>query len=102
MKIEELREIAKARTQGEWRSYDIYGGEDYGELFGPKSSTSDRIYFGSMTDPKFIATVANHIDALLDLWEAAESIKRREEIGGYGHEGVQELLEALERLEAVE
>lgn len=33
---------------------------------------------------------------IADLIDAAEGIKQREEIGGYGHEGIPDLLKALE------
>jgi hypothetical protein len=36
---------------------------------------------------------------LLDVVEVAQSIKCREEIGGYGHEGIPELIKALQALE---
>lgn len=36
---------------------------------------------------------------LLDVVEAANSIRQREDIGGYGYEGIPDLIKALDKLE---
>lgn len=39
-------------------------------------------------------------DNVLAVFEAAKGIKQREKIGGYGHEGIPDLLQALAALES--
>ena len=46
---------------------------------------------------RFIEGCQKHLPALIQIARAAESVRRREEIG-YGHEGIPDLIDALEEL----
>lgn len=103
MKLEELRKIAKAMAQGIWER------PKYGD--GPLSvwcegnniaDTHQRRNFsmGSTScdaNTTAIVAMANHIDALLDLWETAQCINWT-----CSQKRMENLHEALAKLEAVE
>lgn len=104
MKIEELREIAKVRTPGEWPCWsdaDIAQQITLDGLLRPVVVSSDA---------EFIATMANHIGALLDVAEAALDhlpyIASGDLFGAgkYSEHNISahKLREALKKLEAVE
>ena len=83
MKLEQLREIANRTTLGiRWSAADNF------------------------TDGKDMVSIMNHIDALLDVVEAAKEIQDRtsamDEVPSFTWDGWQVLHESLAKLEAVE
>lgn len=76
MRLEELREIARSRTAGEWR----YEAERYSAKCVIGLTNDDRWVatcqpeFNGESNGKMIVAMSKHIDALLDLWEAARSM----------------------------
>lgn len=96
MKVSELREIAKARTAGEWKSFhdNEYDSPSLQSPCGYTSEPELHIVNNSEDwkavlkdeDARFIASAANHIDALLDLWEATKNspCRHTSELNGDG------------------
>lgn len=70
MKLEDLRKLAEARTKGEWTGGGL-------TLSMPTSEVSS-LHIGGFRgkDSNFIATFANHAEALLDVVEAAKHFIR--------------------------
>lgn len=88
MRLEELRKLAEARTKGEWVPIIAFIDEGYSTL----CPTADDKQPATSADLKFIAAMANNIDKLLDLWEAAKFNHR----GGHSTPELWKALEALE------
>lgn len=72
MKIEELRKIAKARTTGRW-CYSTCYGVAFIETPDRKTGIAHAVDYLSPNNADAIVWMSNHIDALLDLWEAAQA-----------------------------
>lgn len=73
MKIEELRKIAKARTTGRW-CYSTCYGVAFIETPDRKTGIACAVDYLSPNNADAIVEMSNHIDALLDLWAAAQSM----------------------------
>lgn len=69
---------------------------DYSEFEGYYSI--ERSYFCEKDQRRKWVSISP--DAILTVVQAVEAIKLREEIGGYGHEGIPDLLKALAALES--
>lgn len=96
MKLESLRKLAEGRTKGKWTPEFLCitpDGKDAEEIVtaeGPDWVSYKR------EDSAFIAAMANHIDALLDVAEAAQKSFRYSM-----EENLGDLAAALDRLEAI-
>jgi hypothetical protein len=90
-KIENLRELLAKATPREWKYIDA----------GRSSTSIAQSLSGPNTDcdAQLIVELVNNADALLRVVEAAKGIQYREAIGGYGHEGIPALIEALQDLD---
>lgn len=72
MKLSELKAIAEARTEGEWvfRAPDlVFDGWVVDQKDGPFVCETGQFKY----DAEFIATMANHADALLEVVEAVKT-----------------------------
>lgn len=80
--LDRAEEIDKARTQGEWRQYGIYG-KDYAEVFGPKPLLPDdnRIALGSHADGEFIAFCSTFVPAAIaEIRELRDRLSKAEDM----------------------
>lgn len=91
MKLEKLRELAEARTGGEWR-------QDDGYVYGPSYTI---VQHTTRPDAAFIAALANHADALLDVTYAARMYVGHLEFPTLEGDYLNLLEEALAKLEAI-
>ncbi len=95
MNLTKLREIAKARTPGQWNAIN----EDVRAMY---QHYHHRMALGSTKqNAEFIAAMSRHIDALLDVVEAAKHVLPVL-LEGSGLFAAEPLAEALKKLEEVE
>lgn len=101
MKLEELREIAKARTPGHLTALSVSVQETQTDDSGKSLAVMVYDDIARKEDMKFIATIANHTDAILDLWEAAEVLLNWCNADGVEISGMQEVDDALKKLRGI-
>lgn len=82
MTLTELRKLADARTKGEWRHSQNEDGGHWVDSNAGRWGNICETLADDATDATFIAATGNHIDALLDVVEAAREFHDRKTYPG--------------------
>lgn len=96
MKLEEMKRIAGVR-------YELLTVEkvdnDWAKLKGLYHVKGDRPHIMETAEAEFLAMVANNWNEIAAVLQEVKAVIQREEIGGFGFEGIPDLKKAYEALE---